>query len=169
MSFYVTLIYGQQTQSLTMLCNNFLIWVLMFVSNLKIMVYLTKKLDQKTIISTFGQFDHLVILNKSIWTRRIEHKTIFLNSQIGKKGALTFKNSSILKYDNIYIFLNNKYLLTHLSMTYLPTMASYLPIHNKPLRYYTCTHINNIYIHIYIFHIIYVGKGDWTLVSLDSH
>jgi len=34
----------------------------------EIMVYLTGKLDQKPIILTFGKFDHLVILDKSIWT-----------------------------------------------------------------------------------------------------
>jgi hypothetical protein len=32
------------------------------------MVYLTRKLDQKSIILTFGQFDHLIIL-----TSRFEH------------------------------------------------------------------------------------------------
>ncbi len=36
---------------------------------------------------------------------------------------------------------------------YLPT---YPPIHNPP-KYYTFTHLC---IQIYIFHIIYVGKGD---------
>jgi hypothetical protein len=32
----------------------------------EIMVYFTRKLNQKLVILTFGQFDHLVILNKSI-------------------------------------------------------------------------------------------------------
>jgi hypothetical protein len=32
------------------------------------MVYLTKKLDKKLVILTFDQFDHLIILDKSIWT-----------------------------------------------------------------------------------------------------
>jgi hypothetical protein len=34
----------------------------------KIAIYLIGKLNKKPIILTFGQFDHLVILNKSIWT-----------------------------------------------------------------------------------------------------
>jgi len=50
---------------------------------------------------------------------------------------------------------NYKYLPTHPPMTCLPTMASYLPIHN-PLKYYTFTQMYNIY----ILHIIHVGKGD---------
>jgi hypothetical protein len=48
---------------------------------------------------------------------------------------------------------------------YLPT---YPPIHNPP-RYYTFTHMYKICIRIYILHMIYVGKGDWTLVSLVPH
>jgi len=43
-------------------------------------------------------------------------------------------------------------------MTYLPTMAPYLPIHNPP-KYYTFTHMYKEYLWIYIFHIIYVDKG----------
>ncbi len=51
------------------------------------------------------------------------------------------------------------YLSTHTPMTYLPTMASYLPIH-KPLKYYTFTHMYKIYMQIYIFNIVYIGlKG----------
>jgi hypothetical protein len=53
------------------------------------MVYLIGKLDQKPIILTFGQFDHLVILDKSIWTYPTwlvifltNHKMVFLISQI---------------------------------------------------------------------------------------
>jgi hypothetical protein len=57
------------------------------------MIYLTfKKLNQKLIILTFGQFDHLVILNYSIWTHPTwlvvfwtDHKMVFLTSQIGQK------------------------------------------------------------------------------------
>jgi len=47
-------------------------------------------------------------------------------------------------------------------------MAFYLPIHN-PFKYYTFTHMNKVYIQIYIFNIIYVGNGDLILVSLVSH
>jgi hypothetical protein len=36
-------------------------------------------------------------------------------------------------------------------------------------QYYTFTHMYKIYLWIYIFHIVYVGKGDWTLVSLAPH
>ncbi len=36
------------------------------ISLQKIMIYLIEKLNKKLIILTFGQFDHLVILNKSI-------------------------------------------------------------------------------------------------------
>jgi hypothetical protein len=56
------------------------------------MVYLTIKLDQKSIILTFGQFDHLVVLDKSTWTCStwlvvffINHKMVFLVGQIGQK------------------------------------------------------------------------------------
>jgi hypothetical protein len=42
-------------------------------------------------------------------------------------------------------------------MTYLSTMASYLPIHNPP-KYFTFTHMYKIYIYIYILHITYVVK-----------
>jgi len=34
----------------------------------QIMIYLIEKLDQTLVILTFGQFDHLVILDKSIQT-----------------------------------------------------------------------------------------------------
>jgi hypothetical protein len=60
------------------------------------------------------------------------------------------------------------YLPSHPPMTYLPNMASYLPIHNPP-KYYTFTHMYKVYLRIYILHIIYVDKGDWTLVSLAPH
>jgi hypothetical protein len=56
------------------------------------MVYLIGKLNQKLVILTFGQFDNLVILVKSIWTCPIwlivfltNHKMIFLIGQIGYK------------------------------------------------------------------------------------
>jgi hypothetical protein len=56
------------------------------------MVYLTRKLDQKPIILTIGQFDHLVILDKSIWAHPTwlvvfltKHKMVFLTSQIEQK------------------------------------------------------------------------------------
>jgi hypothetical protein len=55
------------------------------------MVYLIGKLNKKPIILTFGQCDHLIILDKSIWTCPIwlmvfliDHKMIFLTSQIDK-------------------------------------------------------------------------------------
>jgi hypothetical protein len=56
------------------------------------MIYLTKKLNQELVILTFGQFDHLVILDKLIWTCPTwlmvfftNHKMVFLTSQIGQK------------------------------------------------------------------------------------
>jgi len=56
------------------------------------MVYLIGKLDPKLVILTFGQFDNLVILDKSIWTCPIwlvvfftNHKMVFLISQIEQK------------------------------------------------------------------------------------
>jgi hypothetical protein len=49
------------------------------------MVYLIGKLDQKLVILTFGQFNHLIILNKLIWTCPtwfviffIDHKMVFM-------------------------------------------------------------------------------------------
>jgi hypothetical protein len=60
------------------------------------MVYFIRKLDQKLVILTFGQFDNLVILYKSIWTCPIwlmvfltNHKMVFLISQIGQKNWVT--------------------------------------------------------------------------------
>jgi hypothetical protein len=59
---------------------------------LQIMVYLIGKLNKKLIILTFDQFDHLIILDKSIWTcptwlmfLLIDHKMVFFTSQIGQK------------------------------------------------------------------------------------
>jgi hypothetical protein len=56
------------------------------------MVYLIGKLNKKPIILTFGQFNHLVILGKSIWTCPTwlmvfftNHKIVFLSSQIRQK------------------------------------------------------------------------------------
>jgi hypothetical protein len=56
------------------------------------MIYLTRKLDQELVILTFDQFDHLVILNKLIWTcptwlvaSFTNHKMVFFISQIGQK------------------------------------------------------------------------------------
>jgi hypothetical protein len=56
------------------------------------MVYLIGKLNQKPVILTFGLFDHLIILDKLIWTCPtwlvvffINHKTVFLTSQIKQK------------------------------------------------------------------------------------
>ncbi len=49
-------------------------------------------LDLKKTKPRTGQFDHLIILNKSIWTCPtwlvvcwIDHKMVFLTSQIGQK------------------------------------------------------------------------------------
>jgi hypothetical protein len=64
-----------------------------FISPLQeITVYLIGKLNQKPIILTFGQFDHLIILDKSIWTHPTllmvfftNHKMNFLSSQIRQK------------------------------------------------------------------------------------
>jgi hypothetical protein len=88
------------------------------------------------------------------------HKMVFLISQIGQKFGqpkkINQKNSSIV---NIKMYIINTYLPTHPPMTYLPTMASYLLIHNPPM-YYTFTHMYKVYIQIYILHIVYVGKGN---------
>jgi hypothetical protein len=53
------------------------------------MIYLIKKLDKKLVILRFGQFDHLIILHKLIWTYPtwlmvffINHKIVFLTNQI---------------------------------------------------------------------------------------
>ncbi len=58
----------------------------------KIMVYFIGKLNQKLVILTVGQFDPLVILDKSTWTHPTKlvvfftnHKMFFLTSQIGQK------------------------------------------------------------------------------------
>jgi hypothetical protein len=58
----------------------------------EIMVYLIGKLNQNKVILTFGQFDHLIILDPLIWTRPtllmvffIDHNMIFLTSQIRQK------------------------------------------------------------------------------------
>jgi hypothetical protein len=48
------------------------------------MVNLTRKLNKKPIILTFGQFDHLVRLDKSIWTCPT-WLVVFLINQIGQK------------------------------------------------------------------------------------
>jgi hypothetical protein len=75
----------------------------------EIIVYLTRKLNQKPIILTFGQFDHLVKLDKLIWTHPTwlmvfltNHKMIFLTSQIGQK----FGHPK--KFNKIVQFVNNK-------------------------------------------------------------
>jgi hypothetical protein len=51
--------------------------------------YLIGKPNQKPVILTFGQFDHLIILDKLIWTCPTwltifltNHKMVFLTSQI---------------------------------------------------------------------------------------
>jgi hypothetical protein len=56
------------------------------------MIYFIRKLDQKLVILTFGQFDHLVVVDKSIWTCPTwllvfltNHKMVFFTSQIGQK------------------------------------------------------------------------------------
>jgi hypothetical protein len=56
------------------------------------MVNLIRKLNQELVILTFGQSDHLIILDKSIWTHPTwlvvfftNHKMVFLISQIKQK------------------------------------------------------------------------------------
>jgi hypothetical protein len=55
------------------------------------MVYLIGKLDQTPIIITFGKFDDLVILDKSIQTRPMDWwffitlKMVLLNNQMHRK------------------------------------------------------------------------------------
>jgi hypothetical protein len=74
------------------------------------MVYLIGKLNKKPIILTFGQFDHLVILNKSIWACPtslvvffINHKMVFLINEIAQKIGqpknINLENNSIYKYN----------------------------------------------------------------------
>ncbi len=78
----------------------------------KITIYLIGKLNQKPVILTFGQFDHLVILDKLIWTHPIwlmvfltHHKMVFLtnwtNFWVAPKKK---KKNSVYKYKNV----NNK-------------------------------------------------------------
>jgi len=76
------------------------------------MVYLIGKLNQKLVILTFGQFDHLIVFYESIWTHPTwvmifspNHKMVFLSNQIGQKFGQpkknNLKNNSICKYKNI--------------------------------------------------------------------
>jgi hypothetical protein len=65
----------------------------------EIIFYLIEKLDKKSFSLTFGQFDHLVLLNKSIWTFSTwlmvfltNHKMMFLTNQIGQKKLSNQKN-----------------------------------------------------------------------------
>jgi len=58
----------------------------------EISIYSTRKLNQKPFILTFGQLDHLIVLDKLIWTHPtwlmvflIDHKMVFLTNQIGQK------------------------------------------------------------------------------------
>jgi len=58
----------------------------------EIMVYLIGQVNQKLVILTFGQFDHIIILDKSIWTCPTwlvifftNHKMVFLTNQIEQK------------------------------------------------------------------------------------
>jgi len=80
----------------------------------EIMIHLIKKLNQKLVILTFGWFDHLVILDKSIWTCSTwplifltNHKMVFLTSLIvqkfGQPKKINSKNNSICKYKNVNI------------------------------------------------------------------
>jgi hypothetical protein len=79
----------------------------------EITVYLTRKLNQKPVILTFGQFDHLIIFGKSIWTHPIwlmvffiDHKMVFSTSQIEQifgQPKKNLKNSWICKYINVNI------------------------------------------------------------------
>jgi hypothetical protein len=48
----------------------------------EITIYLIGKLNKKPIILTFGQFDHLVILNKSIWTCPTWLMVFFINHKM---------------------------------------------------------------------------------------
>ncbi len=124
--------------------------ICIFLSLQELMIYLTKKLNQELIIfMTFGQFDHLVILNKSIWTCPtwlvvffIDHKMGFLTSQIAQKfkqpKKINLKNNLICKYKNV----NNKYLPTcHPWPTYLSTA------HLNTIHLHTCTRYIYKYTH----------------------
>jgi len=62
------------------------------------MVYLIGKLNKKSVILTFGQFDYIIILDKLIWTHSIwlmvfwtYHKVIFFTNQIVQKFGQTKK------------------------------------------------------------------------------
>jgi hypothetical protein len=50
-----------------------------------------------------------------------------------------------------------------------PWPPTYMGLVHNPFRYFTFIHMYKIYIQIYKFHIIHVGKGDWTLVRLAPH
>jgi hypothetical protein len=91
-------IIGEVKGSIPNICN---------LSPQEIMVYLIEKLNQKPIILTFGQFDHVVILDKSIWTHPIwlmvfltNHKIIFLTNQIeqkfGQPKKINLKNTQFV-------------------------------------------------------------------------
>jgi len=75
------------------------------ISLQEITMYLIGKLNQKLVILTFGQFDHLLILDNLIWTHPtwlvvffIDHKMIFLTCQIrqkiGQPKKINLKNST---------------------------------------------------------------------------
>ncbi len=62
------------------------------------MVYLIRKLNQKQVILTFGQFDNLVIwisqfehVHFDRWFFFTNHKMVFLTSQIRQKNWATKK------------------------------------------------------------------------------
>jgi len=77
------------------------------------MVYLIGKWDQKSIILKFGQFNHLIILDKLIWTCPTWLVVFFTDHQmiiwfvkldkkkLGSQKNLIKKNNSILKYKNV--------------------------------------------------------------------
>jgi hypothetical protein len=79
----------------------------------EITVYLIRKLNQKLVILTFDLFDHLIILDKSIWTCPTwlvvfltNHKMVFLTSQIRQKVGQPKK--IFKKKFNLYKNVNNK-------------------------------------------------------------
>jgi hypothetical protein len=78
------------------------------------MVYLTRKLNQKPIMLTFGRFDHLLILDKSFWTCPtwlvvfwLTIKWSFWLFKLDKKLGIQEKiiKKSICEYKNVNIKL----------------------------------------------------------------
>jgi hypothetical protein len=75
--------------------------------------WLIRTLDQKPIVLTFGQFDHLIILDKSIWTHSIWLVVYFIDHKILKKiGTIKIDNKYVWKWLvklSLNMFFHNKF------------------------------------------------------------